>query len=78
MLWSDVALLRSTTNRSNIVPAPTLNDDCNPITVADTCAASVREWYHIQSPGENTLSLKKGHDTLCTGFGERISQNTQR
>ena len=39
---------------------------------------SVREWYHTWSPEENILGLKKGHDTLYTAFGERISQNTHR
>ena len=39
---------------------------------------SVREWYHIRSPGENIFGLKKGHDTLYTAFGEIISQNTHR
>ena len=39
---------------------------------------SVREWYHTRSPGENILGLKKGHDTLYTAFGERISQHTHR
>ena len=43
-------------------------------TAANTCAPSVREWYHTRSPGENILGLKKGHDTLYTAFGERISQ----
>ena len=44
----------------------------------NTCAPSVREWYHTRSPGENILHLKKGHNTLYTAFGERISQNTHR
>ena len=33
----------------------------------------VSEWYHTRSPGENILGLKKGHDTLYTAFGEKIS-----
>ena len=49
-----------------------------PKTVANTCAPSVHEWYHTRSLGENILGLKKGHDTLYTAFGERISQNTDR
>ena len=32
----------------------------------------MREWYHIQSLGENILRLKKQHDTLYTAFGERM------
>ena len=49
-----------------------------PTTVANTCAPSVREWYHTSSPGENILGLKKGHDILYTAFEERISQNTHK
>ena len=47
-------------------------------TVANTCAQSVREWYHTWSPGENISGLTKGLDTLYTAFGETISQNTHR
>ena len=41
-----------------------------PTTATNTCAP--------RSQGENILGLKKGHDTLYTAFGERMSQNTHR
>ena len=36
----------------------------SPMAVANTCAPSVRDWYHTRSPGENILGLNKGHNTL--------------
>ena len=59
-----------------VPPPPGGGGGCKGISTphkANTCAPSVREWYHTRSPGENILGLEKGHDTLtpCTPPLER-------
>ena len=45
--------------------------------MANTCAPSVREWYHTRSLGENILGLKKQHDTSYTFFLTRNNGSTK-